>query len=151
MSGSALLAENKKARFDYEVLKKFEAGLVLKGSEVKSMRAKQIHFKDAYVSIKNGEAFLVKLEVSPYVMANIHNHEPNRTRKLLLNKREIIQIESQLTERGLTCVPLRIFLKAGKIKAEIALVRGKKQQDKRQDIKKRHESHEISRALKFSK
>jgi SsrA-binding protein len=151
VSGSALLAENKKARFDYEVLKKFEAGLVLKGSEVKSMRAKQIHFKDAYVSIKNGEAFLVKLEISPYVMANIHNHEPDRMRKLLLNKHEIVQIESQLSERGLTCVPLKVYLKGGKIKAEIALVRGKKYQDKRQDIKKRRENREISRALKLSR
>jgi SsrA-binding protein len=148
---SLLLAENKKARFEYEVLKKYEAGLVLKGSEVKSMRAKQIHFKDAYVSIKAGEAFLVKLEVSPYPMANIHNHEPDRRRKLLLSKHEILQIDSQLVERGLTCVPLRVYLKNGRIKVEIALVRGKKYHDKRQDIKKRHESREISRALKVSR
>ncbi len=137
------LASNRRARHDYEILDKFEAGLVLVGTEVKSIRAGRIQLKDSYVEIRNGEAWLVGAHVSPYSHGNRQNHDPERPRKLLLNRREIDKIFGRTTLHGLTCVPLSVYLKKNRIKVEIALARGRKLYDKRQEKKKRQVQREM--------
>ena len=143
-----LIASNKKAFHDYFVLQKFEAGLQLTGTEVKSLREAQVQLKDAYIIFKAGEAFLFGAHISPYAHGNRENHEPERTRKLLLHRREIEKLLIQVMEKGLTVVPLRLYFKGGKVKAEIGVVRGKKQYDKRDTEKKREADREAAQAMK---
>lgn len=149
--GIKLIAENRKARFDYEVVETFEAGLVLRGSEVKSLRNGQCNLKDSYVAFMGEEAFLQNAHISVYKASSYNNHEPERLRKLLLNRAELNKIHGQLKTKGLTCVPLKIYFKKGKAKVEIALVRGKKKQDKRETIKKRVANREMERQIRRSR
>ena len=147
-SGEKLIASNKKAFHDYFVLQKFEAGLALTGTEVKSLRAGRANLKDSYVTFKDGEAYLLGAHISPYTHGNLQNHEPERTRKLLLHRREIEKLHVEATEKGLTIVPLRLYFKGGKVKAEIAVVKGKKQYDKRETERAREADREAARAVK---
>lgn len=132
-----LILENKKAFHDYHVLQTFEAGLVLLGSEVKSLRAKQLTLKDSYVDVRGGEVFLRNLHIAEYKSSHQNNHAPERLRKLLLNRSEIDELIGALQTRGLTCVPLKFYFKDGRAKVLLGLVKGKKQIDKREAIKKR--------------
>ena len=150
-SGEKLIASNKKAYHDYHVLQKMEAGLELQGTEVKALRDGKANLKDAYVIFKNGEAFLFGAHISPYSHGNRENHDPERTRKLLLHRREIEKLFVQTTEKGLTVVPLRLYFRGSRVKAEIAVVRGKKQFDKRETEKKREADREAAQAVKASR
>ena len=145
--GIKLVCENKKARFDYDLKETMEAGLVLIGSEVKSLREGQANLKDSYCRVKGGEAFLFGMHISPYPAAR-DNHEPERTRKLLLHGREIGKLAGKLQEKGLTLVPLKIYFKEGRAKAQLALAKGKRLYDRREDVKKRDMRLEVQRALK---
>ncbi|HEY0371046.1 MAG TPA: SsrA-binding protein SmpB [Thermoanaerobaculia bacterium] len=147
-SGEKLIASNKRALHDYFIVQKFEAGLMLTGTEVKSLRDGKAQLKDAYVIFKNDEAFLFGAHISPYTHGNLQNHEPERTRKLLLHRKEIEKLRVQTTEKGLSVVPLRLYFKGSKVKAEIAIVRGKKQYDKRETEKKREADRETAAAIK---
>ena len=146
--GEKLIASNKKAFHDYFVLQKAEAGVALTGTEVKSLRDGKANIKDSYVIFKNGEAFLFNAHISPYSHGNLRNHEPERNRKLLLHRREIEKLREQVVEKGLTVVPLRLYFKGGKVKVEIAVVRGKKLYDKRETEKKRELDREAAVAMK---
>lgn len=140
------IAQNKKAFHDYEVLDKFEAGMALAGSEVKSLRAGRISLKDSFVEIQNGEAFLLRCHISPYEQASIFNHEPERKRKLLLNRREIHRLDQKVKTRGFSIVPLQVYLTdKGLFKIEIALVRGKREYEKKQKLKERDIQREMDR------
>ncbi|HEV7240415.1 MAG TPA: SsrA-binding protein SmpB [Thermoanaerobaculia bacterium] len=150
-SGEKLIASNKKALHEYFVMQKFEAGLMLTGTEVKSLRDGKANLKDAYVIFKNDEAFLFGAHISPYTHGNLQNHDPERTRKLLLHRREIDKLKVQTTEKGLSVVPLRLYFKGSKVKAEIAIVRGKKQYDKRETERKREADRETAAAIKQSR
>jgi len=132
-----MIQENKQARFDYHIIETFEAGLVLTGSEVKSLRAKNIQFKDSYISFKGMEAYLQNAHIAEYKSSSYNNHVPERMRKLLLHQQELHKIYGAQKEKGLTCVPLKIYFKNGRVKLEIALVKGKKIHDKREAIKQR--------------
>src|ERR1044071_5959641 len=143
-----LIASNKKAYHDYFVLQKLEAGIGLMGTEVKSLRDRKANLKDSYVIIKGDEAFLFGAHISPYSHGNIQNHEPERTRKLLLHKRELEKLHTQTAEKGLTVVPLRLYFKGPRVKAEIAVVRGKKQYDKRDTERTRELDREAAAAMK---
>ena len=145
---SADIATNKKARFEYEILETLEAGLVLVGTEVKSIRQKKVNIGDAYARIKNGEAFLVGMNVSVYDMGNRFNHDPARERKLLLHRQEIKRLTGKLQERGLTLVPLKMYFKNGKVKLLLGLGKGKARYDKRKTIQKRESDREIRRIIK---
>ncbi|MBK5260683.1 MAG: SsrA-binding protein SmpB [Thermoanaerobaculia bacterium] len=147
-NGERLIASNKKAFHDYFVLQKFEAGVELTGTEVKSLREGAANLKDAYVTFKNGEAFLFGAHISPYAHGNRENHLPDRTRKLLLHRREIEKLFTQVMEKGLTIVPLRLYFKGSRVKAEIGVVRGKKQYDKRATEKNRELEREVASAMK---
>ena len=147
-AGEKLIASNKKAFHDYFVLQKAEAGVALTGTEVKSLRDGKANIKDSYVIFKNGEAFLFNAHISPYSHGNLKNHEPERNRKLLLHRREIEKLHEQVVEKGLTVVPLRLYFKGGKVKVEIAVVRGKKLYDKRETEKKRELDREAAVAMK---
>jgi SsrA-binding protein len=147
-SGEKLIASNKKALHDYFVLQKLEAGLELMGTEVKSLRGGKVNLKDSYVDIQGGQAYLVATHISPYSHGNIANHDPERKRKLLLHKREIEKLRAQVMEKGLTVVPLRLYFKGGRVKAEIAVVRGKKLYDKRESEKRREQEREAAVAMK---
>ena len=151
VSGEKLIASNKKAFHDYHVLQKVEAGVQLTGTEVKSLREAQINLKDSYVTFKNGEAFLLGAHISPYAHGNRENHEPERTRKLLLHRRELEKLEEQVTQKGLTIVPLRVYFKGSKVKVEIGVVRGKKLYDKREAEKTRDADREAAAAMKSSR
>ncbi|HVS33576.1 MAG TPA: SsrA-binding protein SmpB [Thermoanaerobaculia bacterium] len=143
-----LIASNKKAFHDYFVLQKVEAGLALTGTEVKSLRDGAANLKDSYVIFKGGEAFLLGAHIAPYTHGNRENHDPERTRKLLLHRREIEKLIIQVTEKGLSIVPLRLYFRGGTVKAEIGVVRGKKQYDKRESEKKREADRETAAAIK---
>jgi SsrA-binding protein len=147
-SGEKLIATNKKAFHDYFVVQKLEAGIALTGTEVKSLRAGKANLKDSYVQFRSGEAFLHGLHISPYSHGNLENHDPDRTRKLLLHRREIDKLHAQMAEKGATIVPLRLYFKGARVKAEIAVVRGKKQYDKRETEKKREADREAAAAVK---
>lgn len=150
-AGEKLIASNKKALHDYFVLHKFEAGLALTGTEVKSLRGGKANLKDSYVTFKDGEAFLFGLHISPYTHGNLQNHDPERTRKLLLHRKEIEKLRVQTVEKGLSVVPLRLYFRGSKVKAEIAVVRGKKQYDKRETERTREADREAAQALKSSR
>jgi len=143
-----IITENKKAWFDYEIIEKFEAGLVLKGSEVKSLRTSQVNLKDAYIAFRGHEAYLQNAHISVYTASSYNNHEPERLRKLLLHEHELDKIQTAITEKGLSCVPLKMYFKKGRAKVEIAIARGKKKGDKRQSIKSREADRDIQRALR---
>lgn len=143
------IAVNRKARHEYAVLQTFEAGIVLVGTEVKSLREGKANLVDSYAIIKNGEVWLLSLHISEYRQGNINNHIPTRDRKLLLNKSEIRKLIGKTKEKGLTLVPLRLYFKNGKVKVEIALAKGKKVYDKREDIKKRDFNRDQERNIKY--
>ncbi len=147
--GEKLIASNKKAYHDYFVLQKLEAGMELMGTEVKSLRDGKANLKDSYVIVKADEAFLFGAHISPYSHGNIQNHDPERTRRLLLHKREIEKLRMQLVEKGLTIVPLRLYFKGNRVKVEIAVVRGKKQFDKRETERRREADREAQAAMKI--
>jgi len=143
------LSKNKKAYHDYEILETFETGIKLLGPEVKSCRSGNINLKGAYISIDaKSEVWLEKAHISPYKLASKHNPDPYRKRKLLLHEKEIHKIETKLNEQSVTCVPLELYTKGGLLKLKIGLVRGKKQYDKRADLKKKAQNLDIARALK---
>ena len=142
------IARNKKARFDYEIVETFEAGIVLVGSEVKSLRQKKASIQEAYARIKNGEIFLTGMNIAIYEMANRFNHEPVHDRKLLLHRHEIKRLTGKVQEKGFTLVPLRLYFKNGKVKVELGLARGKAKYDKRRDIQQRDVDREIQREWK---
>lgn len=139
-----LISDNKKARFNYQIIETYEAGLVLMGSEVKSIRAGNISLRESYVSFKNFEAYLQGANIKPYSSSSYNNHEPERLRKLLLNKAELDKIHGKIAEKGLTVVPLKIYFKGGRVKLEIGLGKGKKLHDKRESIK----SKDVERQLR---
>ena len=143
-----IIANNRKASHDYFLLEKYEAGLVLQGSEIKSIRAGQISLKEAYVRTDGYEAWLVNAHVAPYDPASRQNHDPRRERKLLLHRKEIDRLWSDVRQKGMTNVPLRVYLKNGRAKIEIATAKGKKNYDKRQAIAKRDAKREMDRALR---
>jgi SsrA-binding protein len=149
--GILIISENKKARFDYHIVETFEAGMVLTGSEVKSLRNNQVQLKDSYVSFIGDEAFLQNAHIAEYKNSSYNNHHPERLRKLLLHRRELSEIYGALREKGLTCVPLKIYFKEGRVKLEVALVKGKKLHDKREAIKKRDVSMEMKKSLQRSR
>ncbi len=141
-----VVANNRKASFEYFLLEKYEAGLVLQGSEIKSIRAGQISIQESYVDIANGEeAWLIEAHIAPYVQANRFNHDPKRKRKILLHKKQIRELWNNIRIKGMTVVPLRVYLKDGRAKIEIALAKGKKAYDKRATIAKRDEARSADR------
>ena len=142
-----VLATNRKALFNYEVLERAEAGIALVGTEVKSIRDGGLNFSDSWVDFRGGELFLVGCRIAPYSHGNLMNHRPDRERKLLLHRREIDRLGGRASERGLTLVPLRAYLKNGRVKLEIGLGRGKHAHDKRETIRRRDEERETRRAL----
>ncbi|MBW1616114.1 MAG: SsrA-binding protein SmpB [Deltaproteobacteria bacterium] len=140
-----LIAKNKKARHDYFIENKFEAGIQLLGTEVKSMRLGKVNLRDAYVKIRNGEVYLHQMHVGPYPFAYYENHEPKRARKLLLHKREIKKLYGKINEKGAALIPLEAYFKDGKVKIEIAVAKGKKKYDKREAIKRRDQKRDADR------
>ncbi|WXR62144.1 SsrA-binding protein SmpB [Peptostreptococcaceae bacterium AGR-M142] len=141
------LAQNRKARFDYHIIETYEAGIELKGTEVKSIRAGKVNLKEGYASIDDGEAFLKQVHISPYEHGNIYNVDPLRKRKLLLHKYEIRKLIGLIKEQGYSLVPLSMYLKRGKVKVSIGLAKGKKLYDKRQDLAKKDANRRIQREL----
>ncbi|MFS4458370.1 SsrA-binding protein SmpB [Bdellovibrio sp. HCB2-146] len=146
-----IIQENKKARFDFTIIEVYEAGMVLMGSEVKSLRNKDVQLKDSYISFRGEEAFLQNAHIAEYKASSYNNHAPERLRKLLLNRKELGEIYGALREKGYSCVPLKIYFKNGRAKLEIALVKGKQAHDKREAIKKRDVSNEIRSATRRSR
>ena len=147
-TGTKLIADNRRARFDYELLDRFEAGIVLVGTEVKSLRDGRVTLAQAYADVRDGEVWLVGAEISEYAQGNIANHEPTRDRKLLLKRGEIADLTSRVREKGQTIVPTRLYFKDGKVKLEVALARGKERADKRRTIVDRDAKRQMERALK---
>jgi SsrA-binding protein len=148
MAGIKVIATNRKAGRDFHLEDRHEAGLVLMGTEIKSIRAGRVNLSDGYVQPRDGELWLLNVHVAPYDPAGRYGHEPLRPRKLLLHRREIERLASRVRERGYTIVPTRLYLKGGRAKVEIALARGKRKYDKRQAIAKRDAQRDIDRALK---
>ncbi len=142
------LVSNRKAGFQYEILETFETGIVLVGTEIKSLRDHGGSLQEAYVSIDSGELWLVNATIAPYRHGGLYNHEDKRKRKLLVHKKEIDKLNSAIQEKGLTCIPLSIYLKKGRAKVKIALAKGKKLHDKRESIKEREDNKSIQRAMK---
>ncbi|HAD05993.1 MAG TPA: SsrA-binding protein [Anaerolineaceae bacterium] len=140
-----IVATNRKARFEYFLLETYEAGIALQGSEIKSIRAGQISLAEAYVQTDGKEAWLINAHIAPYEQANRFNHDPRRPRKLLLHKREIRELWNAVRQKGVTIVPVQVYLKDGKAKVEIAIAKGKKLYDKRHEIAKRDQTREIER------
>lgn len=149
--GEKLICNNKKAYHDYFIEEKFEAGMVLTGTEVKSLRLGKANLNDAFAQVKSGEAFLNNLHISPYDFGNRANHDPDRARKLLLHRKEIIKLFSKIREQGYTLIPLRLYFKDGLVKAELGLAKGKKNYDKREDLKRKDHHREIDQAMKSAR
>ena len=145
---SGVLATNRKAFRDFHVLEKIEAGIELRGTEVKSIRDGHIRIDEAYAHIENGQAEVLQMTVQPYSHGNVHNHSPTRPRRLLLHKKEIERLRSKIGEKGLTLVPLKAYLKGGKVKIELALCKGKDTVDKRDTLKKKAEDMDTRRAMR---
>jgi SsrA-binding protein len=139
------IATNRRARHEYEILEVVEAGLVLRGTEVKSLRDGQVNFKDSYATIRNTEGWLLGCHISPYSHGTDANHDPERDRKLLLHRRELERLTGKIAERGLTLVPLRLYFKNGRVKIELGLARGKKLHDKRSTLREREVRREMDR------
>ncbi len=148
MTGEKIVCTNRKARHDYDLEERYEAGMVLVGTEVKSLRNGKANLKDSYARVVDGEVFLIGCHISPYEMGSHSNHEPERARKLLLHKREIKRLTGKTQERGLTLVPLRIYFKNRVAKVELALAKGKKVYDKRETMKRRTADREMERAMR---
>lgn len=148
MSKSNELVSNRRATHDYEILETFEAGIVLQGTEIKSIRNHGASLQEAYVKVISGEIWLIGSSIAPYRFGNIHNHEEKRDRKLLMHKREINRLKTASQEKGLTLIPLSMFLKEGKVKIRLGIAKGKKNIDKRADIKERDEKRHMQQALK---
>lgn len=147
-----VIAQNKKARHDYSIIDTIEAGIVLQGTEIKSIRNSRINLKDGYARIRNGEAWLCNVHISPYEQGNIFNHDPLRNRKLLLHKKQIRRLEGELKNPGTTVVPLKVYIKDGFAKVLIGIAKGKKQYDKREALKRKDVDRQIERTMKnFSK
>jgi SsrA-binding protein len=146
--GEKLIADNRRARHDYHLLDRVEAGLVLTGTELKSLREGRATLARAFAEVRDGEAWLVGAHISQYDQGNIANHDPDRTRKLLLHRREIDSLMGTVREKGLTIVPTRLYFKDGRAKVELAIARGKELRDKRRDLAKRDADRQIERALK---
>lgn len=140
---------NRKARYDYEILDKYECGIVLTGTEIKSIRKGNANLKDSYAVVKNSEVFLLNMYISEYKEGNIFNHEETRTRKLLLHKNEIKKINDKISIKGLTLVPVKLYFKNGKAKIELAVARGKHTYDKKETIKQRDIEREVRKSLKY--
>ena len=143
-----LIAENRKARHEYQLLERYEAGLVLTGTEVKSLRQGGASLQQAYADVREGEVWLIGAHIAEYGQGNVHNHDPDRERKLLMHRKEIASLYGKVRERGLTLVPTRMYFKDGRAKVELALARGKRDYDKRQAIAERDAKREAERALK---
>ncbi|MGQ9896338.1 MAG: SsrA-binding protein SmpB [Acidobacteriota bacterium] len=143
-----LVASNREAYFDYFIRETYEAGLELVGTEVKSLREGRVNLKDAYVTIRDGEAWLMEAHINPYSHGNRYNHDPRRTRRLLLHKREIAKLAAATQERGLTVVPTKLYFKKGRAKVEVAIAKGKKMYDKRETERRRDIERETRMALK---
>ena len=148
MAEIKIIVNNSKAKFNYFLEDFTECGIELKGSEIKSIRHSGASLNDAYVVIRNGEAYLLNMHIAPYENGNIFNHDPNRTRKLLLHKREIFKFEQKAAEKVMTIVPTKVYLKKGKLKVEIALGKGKKLYDKRETIRKRDDERMMAKEKK---
>jgi SsrA-binding protein len=148
MSEIVAIAENRRARHDYAISETYECGIVLLGSEVKSLRDKRLNFSDAYALLKGGEVFVIGLTIEAYRFGTHFNHDPTRTRKLLLNRKEINKIEREIAKKGSTLVPLKMYFKDGKAKILIGIGVGKTSVDKRQDLKKREAGREVARVMR---
>ena len=144
-----IICKNRKARFNFEIGDTFEAGIVLQGSEVKSLRAGKANLGDSYGKFIKGELFLVDAHIASYEQANRQNHEPLRDRKLLMHKREIRKLLGKVAERGFSLIPLKLYFKDGKVKVELALAKGKKAYDKREALKRKDQRRELERLVKF--
>jgi SsrA-binding protein len=147
-TGTKLIAENRRARHDYHLLERLEAGIALTGTEVKSLREGRASLQRAFADIRGGEVYLVGAHIAEYAQGNLANHDPDRDRKLLLHRREIASLVGKVQERGLTLVPTRLYFKDGRVKVELAVARGKEARDKRRDIAERESRRQIERALK---
>jgi len=147
-TGQKLIVENRRARHDYALLERIEAGIELTGTEVKSLRDGRATLAQAYAEVRDGEAWLLGAEIAVYDQGNRANHDPTRPRKLLLHRREIDSLYGTVREKGLTLVPTRLYFKDGRVKVELAIARGKEQRDKRRDLKDRDARREVERALK---
>ena len=147
-SGDRAIATNRRARHDYEILETVEAGLVLRGTEVRSLRDGLVNFKDSYASVRNGEGWLLGCHINPYSHGTDANHDPERDRKLLLHKKEIARLSGKISERGLTLVPLRLYFKGGRAKVELGLARGRKLHDKRSALREREVRREMDKAAR---
>lgn len=143
-----VIAQNRRASHDYIIVEAIEAGIVLQGTEIKSIRNSRINLKDGFVRVRNGEAYLYNVHISPYEQGNIFNHDPLRTRKLLLHKKQIRKLETEVKNSGMTIVPLRVYLKDGFAKVLIGLAKGKKEYDKRESLKRKDQERQIQRVLK---
>jgi SsrA-binding protein len=146
--GEKLIVQNRRAHHDYFIVERLEAGIELQGTEVKSLRAGHMTLKDSYANVENGQVFLIGAHINPYEQGNIFNHEPERTRRLLLHKREILRLGSRIAEKGLTLIPLRVYFKDGRAKVELGLCRGKHTVDKRDSIREREIKRETERFIK---
>ena len=146
--GEKLVVQNRRAHHDYFILEKIEAGIELRGTEVKSLRAGGMTLKDSYAEVRDGEMYLVGSHISPYEKGNIYNHDPERNRRLLLHKREIVKLGARVAEKGLTVVPLKVYFKEGRAKIELGLCRGKHTVDKRDTIREREVLREADRAMR---
>ena len=143
-----VICQNRKARHEYHIINTYEAGLALKGSEVKSCRLGRANLKDSYARFKDGEIYLIDTHISPYTYAHQFNHDPLRERKLLFHKSEIKRLYGKIREKGLTLIPLKMYFKNGKVKVEMAVVKGKRLHDKREDIKKRDLARELEKEFR---
>jgi SsrA-binding protein len=148
VDGIKVVASNRRARHDYQIIDTYEAGIVLQGSEIKSIREGHVQLKDSFAHVRDGEMFLIGSYIGPYAFSRGGGHEPERSRKLLLQRRQIDRIASDLAEKGLTLIPLRLYLKKGKAKVELGLGRGKRTIDKRETIKQRDLDREMERSLR---
>ena len=146
-----IITDNKKARFDYSIIDTYEAGLVLKGSEIKSLRAGNCSLKDSYIAFVGEEAYVMKMNIAPYMASSYNNHEPEQRRKILLNRIELNKLMGAVQEKGFSCIPLKVYLKGGYAKIEIALAKGKTKGDKRDTIKTRDANREIQKSLRHSR
>lgn len=148
MANNKIVATNRKAFHDYHVGETYEAGIALTGTEIKSVRQGMVSLRDSFARVENGEVFLYDMHVSPYDAGNRYNHEPRRTRKLLLHKSEIRRLATKTQEKGFTLIPLKVYLRGGHAKVELALAKGKRLYDKREDIKKRDVMRQVDRVIK---
>jgi len=148
LANTKIVATNRKAFHDYHVGETYEAGIALTGTEIKSVRQGMVNLRDSFARVENGEVFLYDMHVSPYDAGNRYNHEPRRTRKLLLHKSEIRRLATKTQEKGFTLIPLKVYLRGGRAKVELALAKGKRLYDKREDIKKRDVMRQVDRVIK---